>query len=273
MTGVCPEEFVEIANRLADASGAVIRPHFRSGIAVADKPDESPVTIADEVAEREIRRLLEESFPGHGIVGEEFGGDGAAREFVWVIDPIDGTRSFICGVPTFTTLIALLRDGEPILGVIDQPVSGERWVGARGRGTTFNGAPVRTAAPRPLAEAAMFTTAPDMFEGTVFGGAAAADAYGRLQAAARLTRFGLDGYAAGLLASGLIDLHVEGDMKPWDYMALVPVIENAGGVMTGWDGRRLTLEAGAGLTLAASSPALHAAALDILGNGRARPGG
>lgn len=267
MTGVCPEEFVETANRLADASGAVIRPHFRSGIAVADKPDRSPVTVADEAAEREIRRLLEEACPGHGIVGEEFGGDGAAREFVWVIDPIDGTRSFICGVPLFTTLIALLRDGEPILGVIDQPVSGERWVGARGRGTTFNGAPVRTAAPRPLAEATLFTTEPDMFDG------AAAETYGRLRAATRLTRFGLDGYAAGLLASGLIDLHVEGDMKPWDYMALVPVIENAGGVMTDWDGGRLTLEAGAGLTLAASSPALHAAALDILGNGRARPGG
>ena len=267
MTGVCPEEYIEIANRLADVSGAVIRPHFRSGIAVADKPDLSPVTAADEAAEREIRRILETACPGHGIVGEEFGGDGAAREFVWVIDPIDGTRSFICGVPTFTTLIALLRDGEPILGVIDQPVSGERWLGARGRGTTFNGAPVKTAGPRPLGEATMFTTAPDMFDG------AAADDYGRLMAATRLTRFGLDGYAAGLLASGLIDLHVEGDMKPWDYMALIPVIENAGGVMTDWQGRRLTLEAGDGLTLAASSPALHAAALDILGNGRARRGG
>ncbi len=267
MTGVCPEEYIEIANRLADASGAVIRPHFRSGIAVADKPDLSPVTVADEAAEREIRRILETACPGHGIVGEEFGGNGAAREFVWVIDPIDGTRSFICGVPTFTTLIALLRDGEPILGVIDQPVSGERWLGARGHGTTFNGAPVNTAGPRPLGEATMFTTAPDMFDG------AAAEGYGRLLAATRLTRFGLDGYAAGLLASGLIDLHVEGDMKPWDYMALIPVIENAGGVMTDWQGRRLTLEAGDGLTLAASSPALHAAALDILGNGRARRGG
>ncbi|MDE0703745.1 MAG: histidinol phosphate phosphatase [Rhodospirillaceae bacterium] len=273
MTGACPEEFVEIANRLADASGAAIRPHFRRGIAVADKPDLSPVTVADEAAERDIRRILEQMCPGHGIVGEEFGSDGAGRDFVWVIDPIDGTRSFICGVPLFTTLIALLRDGEPILGVVDQPVLGERWVGARGRGTVFNGAPVNTAAPKPLAEAAMFTTAPDMFDGSAFGGAAAAEAYGRLRAAARLTRFGLDGYAAGLLASGLIDLHVEGDMKPWDYLALVPVIENAGGVMTGWDGDRLTLEAGDGLTLAASSPAVHAAALDILGSGRARHGG
>ncbi len=267
MTGVCPEEFVEIANRLADASGAVIRPHFRSGVAVADKPDESPVTIADEAAEREVRRLLETACPGHGIVGEEFGDDGAARDFVWVIDPIDGTRSFICGVPTFTTLIALLQDGEPVLGVIDQPVSGERWVGALGHGTVFNGKPVSTAAPRPLGEAVMFTTAPDMF-----GGAAAGD-YARLMGATRLTRFGLDGYAAGLLANGLIDLHVEGDMKPWDYMALIPVIENAGGRMTDWAGKRLTLEAGAGLTLAASSPALHEAALDVLGNGRARRGG
>ena len=258
MTGVCPENFVEIANRLADASGAAIRPHFRSGLAVADKPDRSPVTIADEAAERDIRRLLDRACPGHGIVGEEFGSDGAGRDFVWVIDPIDGTRSFICGVPVFTTLIALLREGEPILGVIDQPVSGERWVGARGRGTVFNGAPVRTAAPKPLGEAAMFTTAPDMFAG------AAAETYENLRSAVHLTRFGLDGYAAGLLASGLIDLHVEGDMKPWDYLALVPVIENAGGVMTDWGGGPLTLEAGDGLTLAASSPALHAAALEVL---------
>ena len=267
MTGVCPEEYIGIANRLADASGAIIRPHFRSGVAVADKPDKSPVTIADEAAEREIRRILKETCPGHGILGEEFGAEGAARDFVWVIDPIDGTRSFICGVPTFTTLIALLQDGEPILGVIDQPVSGERWVGARGHGTVFNGAPVNTAAPRRLNEAVMFTTSPDMFEG------AAAKDYGRLRAATHLTRFGLDGYAAGLLASGLIDLHVEGDMQPWDYMALIPVIENAGGTMTDWAGKRLTLEAGSGLTLAASSPALHEAGLNILGTaGRSAAG-
>ena len=258
MTGVCPEEFIEIANRLADASGAVIRPYFRSGVAVADKPDSSPVTVADEAAEREIRRILEETCPGHGILGEEFGAEGSAREFVWAIDPIDGTRSFICGVPVFTTLIALLRDGEPVLGAIDQPVSGERWVGARGHGTVFNGKPVRTAAPRPLGEATMFTTAPDMFDG------AAAQTYARLRQATRLTRFGLDGYAAGLLASGLIDLHVEGDMKPWDYMALIPAIENAGGVMTDWAGNRLTLESRSGLTLAASSPALHREALEFL---------
>ena len=103
------EKYIEIANRLADASGAIIRPHFRSGVAVADKPDKSPVTIADEAAEREIRRIQKETCPGHGILGEEFGAEGAARDFVWVIDPIDGTRSFICGVPTFTTLIALLQ--------------------------------------------------------------------------------------------------------------------------------------------------------------------
>ena len=267
MTGVCPEKYIEIANRLADASGAIVRPHFRSGVAVADKPDKSPVTIADEAAEREIRRILEETCPGHGILGEEFGAEGTARDFVWVIDPIDGTRSFICGVPTFTTLIALLQDGEPILGVIDQPVSAERWVGARGHGTVFNGTTVSTSAPKPLSGATMFTTSPDMFEG------AAAEAYARLMAATRLTRFGLDGYAAGLLASGLIDLHVEGDMKPWDYMALIPVIENAGGTMTDWSGKRLTLEAGSGLTLAASSPALHEAALNILGTaGRSAAG-
>ena len=261
MTGACPDEFIEIANRLADASGAVIRPHFRSAVAVTDKPDRSPVTVADRAAEREIRRLLEQACPGHGIVGEELGTEGAGAEFVWVIDPIDGTRSFICGVPTFTTLIALLRDGEPVLGVIDQPVAGERWVGARGHGTIFNGAPVGAAAPWPLGRARLCTTSPGMFAG------AAERAWSRLRAAVGFTRFGLDGYAAGLLASGLIDLHVEGSMQPWDYLALVPVVENAGGTMTDWAGRPLTLEAGPGLTLAAASPALHREARAILRQG------
>jgi len=258
MTKDCPAEFLETANRLADASGAVIRPYFRSGIAIEDKPDESPVTAADKGAEKEIRRLLEQLCPDHGILGEEFGTQGADSDHVWVIDPIDGTRSFICGVPTFTTLIALLRDGDPILGLIDQPVSGERWLGAVGHGTTLNGAPVTTKEPVALDRATMFTTTPDMYEEVD------TPAFNRLWSTVHLTRFGLDGYAGGLLASGLIDLHVEGTMQPWDYMALIPVIENAGGIMTDWQGRRLTLEAGRGLTVGASSPSVHDAALAVL---------
>lgn len=258
MTADCPSEFVRLAHTLADASGAVIRPHFRSGVAIEDKPDESPVTVADKAAEREIRDLLQNHCPDHGILGEEFGTEGVDRKYVWVIDPIDGTRSFISGVPAFTTLIALLRDGQPILGVIDQPVSGERWLGAAGHGTVLNGKTVRTKAPVSLRDSTMFTTTPDMFE------PADGAAYGRLWTATHLTRFGLDGYAGGLLAAGHIDLHVEGTMQPWDYMALIPVIENAGGIMTDWQGNRLTLDAGPGLTIGASCETLHAEALAVL---------
>jgi len=258
MGSPCPGEFVSVAHRLADASGAVIRPHFRSNLAIEDKSDDSPVTIADKAAEREIRTLLERTYPKHGILGEEFGAQDTGNEFLWVLDPIDGTRSFICGVPAFTTLIALLRDGEPILGVIDQPISGERWVGAIGHGTTLNGTAVTVREHRPLSQATMFTTTPEMFE------ARDTPAYNRLWAASHLTRFGLDGYAGGLLAAGQIDLHVEGTMNVWDYMALVPVIENAGGIMTDWQGNRLTLDAGDGLTLAATGTALHQEAMTIL---------
>ncbi len=254
----CPEEFMSIANLLADASGAAIRPYFRSGVTIEDKPDESPVTAADKRAEQEIRRRLQKHCPDHGIVGEEFGAQDAGRSHVWVIDPIDGTRSFIHGVPTFTTLIALLRDGEPILGVVDQPVSGERWLGARGYGTTLNSARVTTRDAVALDRAAMYTTTPDMYEEID------APAYDRLRSVVHATRFGLDGYAGGLLASGLIDLHVEGAMQPWDYMALVPVIENAGGIMTDWQGRGLTLDTGRGLTIGASCLELHEAALSVL---------
>ena len=261
MTAGCPDEFIDFAAALADAAGAVIRPHYRAGVAIDSKSDESPVTIADKAAEQAMRALLESRYPGHGIWGEEFGADGLEREHVWVIDPIDGTRSFICGVPLFGTLIALLRDGEPILGVIDQPISGERWIGAAGRGTVLNGAPVRVRAGRPLAEAIMFTTSPDLFE------AADAPAYNRLWQAAYLTRFGTDSYAAGLLAAGQIDLHVEGTMQPWDYLALVPVIENAGGFMTDWQGGRLGFDAGSGLTIAATTPDLHREALAVLNAG------
>lgn len=258
MGSPCPDEFIRVARQLADASGAVIRPHFRADVAIEDKPDQSPVTVADKAAEQAIRGLLERHYPEHGILGEEFGAQAVDVEHLWVIDPIDGTRSFICGVPAFTTLIALLRDGEPILGVIDQPISGERWIGASGHGTTLNGTAVSVRESRPLAQATMFTTTPEMFE------AADTPAYNRLWAATHLTRFGLDGYAGGLLAAGLIDLHVEGTMSVWDYMALVPVIENAGGRMTDWQGNRLTLEAGRGLTLATTGAALHDEALALL---------
>ena len=137
------DRFLALASELADAAGAEIRPHFRQRLAVEDKPDLTPVTAADRAAELAMRRLIENSFPDHGIVGEEFGRVREDAEFVWVLDPIDGTKSFISGVPLFGTLIALTHGGHPILGVIDQPISRERWIGATGRPTTLNGTAIR----------------------------------------------------------------------------------------------------------------------------------
>ena len=255
MTGpaACPDTFIDLAHRLADAGGEIARRYFRAGVAVDIKDDASPVTVADREIEAAMRRLIEATFPDHGIFGEEQDAVRLDADHIWVLDPIDGTRSFIAGVPLFGILICLLEKGQPILGVVDQPVLRERWVGATGHGTTLNGAPVRVRACPDLGRATMFTTSPDMFEGPT--GAR----YDRLRASVQLVRHGADCYAAGLLASGHADLMVEGSMQPYDYLPLVPVIENAGGVATDWSGALLTLESN-GLMLAAGDPAVHAAA-------------
>ncbi len=223
------------AHRLADAAGAVIRRYFRRKFTVDQKADLSPVTIADRGAERAMRRLIKARFPEHGIFGEEYGRSQADADYVWVLDPIDGTKSFISGVPLFGTLIALVYRGRPILGVIDQPILRERWVGALGQKTIFNGKRVKTRTCASLDRATLFATSPDLF------GAADAPRFERLRQAVRLARFGADCYAYGLLASGFIDLVAEVGLKPYDFCALVPVIEGAGGTMTDWDGKPLHL--------------------------------
>ena len=247
-----------LAERLADAAGAAIRPFFRRPIALKTKADASPVTEADRAAEAAMRALLAEHVPDHGVLGEEFGATGLDREWVWVLDPIDGTKAFLSGLPTFGTLVALLHRGRPVVGVIDQPILRERWVGVAGQPTTFNGAPVRTRACAALAEASLFATSPEMFA------AADAEAFGSLAARVRLTRFGLDCYAYGMLALGFVDLVVEAQLAPYDYLALAPVIEGAGGRITDWGGAPLGLAGSDGRVLAAGDPSLHAAALAAL---------
>src|SRR5712692_4648231 len=159
------DQFLALAVDLADAAGEAIRPYFRQPLAVDDKPDLSPVTVADRAAEMAMRRLIAERCPTHGIIGEEFGPERADAEFVWVLDPIDGTKSFISGVPLFGTLIALAYRGRPILGIIDQPVSRERWIGASGRPTTLNGTSIRCRPCATLAAATVYATSPNMFKG------------------------------------------------------------------------------------------------------------
>ena len=253
------DSLVAAANAAADVAGAVIRPFFRAGIVTDQKADRSPVTIADRTAERAMRAVLSERFPDHGVLGEEFGLDRPEAESRWVLDPIDGTRAFITGRPVFGTLIALLQNGRPILGVIDQPVTGERWIGVTGRPTVFRGPFGGAAGCRPcplLSEAELSCTSPDML-------GADTPRWERLRQGVRRASWGGDCYAYGLLALGHLDIIAESDMKPWDWAALVPVIEGAGGRVTDWNGQTLRAE-GDGRVLAVGDPALLPAVLAAL---------
>jgi len=246
------------AGRLADAAGAVAMRHFRTGLMIDDKADASPVTIADRDAERAMRSLVEAEFPGHGIYGEEHGRERLEAEYVWVLDPIDGTKSFVIGKPLFGNLIALLRRGAPVLGIINCPALGERWLGIAGRPTTLNGRPVRSRPCPDLANAWLATTTPEMFEGRD------ADAFARLRRAVRHAVYGGDCHSYGLVAGGTLDLVAEANTQPYDYMALVPVVAGAGGVATDWEGAPLTLDSD-GRVLVAGDATAHAAALRLLG--------
>ncbi len=256
----CPDEFIALAGRLADASGAIIRRYFRTPIPVDTKADDSPVTIADREAEAALRAMIEDEYPVHGIFGEEHGFVRTEAEYAWVLDPIDGTKAFVSGMPIFGTLIALMRNGKPILGVIDQPVSGERWVGAAGHPSTLNGAQVATRKDSTLATAIHYTTHPDMFKSG--GERSAVDA---MVAQVAVSRYGGDCYAYGLLAAGFVDVVTEASLKIYDFMALVPVIEGAGGIMTDWTGAPLDRHAD-GHVLAAANETCHRAALAYLKN-------
>lgn len=251
-----------LAQRLADAAGAAIRPYFRGGFAHEAKADASPVTEADRAAETAMRRILDAEAPRDGIIGEEYGASrpGATRQ--WVLDPIDGTTSFMAGRATFGTLIALLVDGWPVLGVIDQPIANERWVGALGAaegGAWFNGAPIHTRTCPELVQATLATTGPNYFtpqEGDHFMALAKTTAHKRLI-------FGGDCYNYGLLASGHIDLVCEAGLKLHDFAALVPVVEGAGGMMCDWNGDPLSATS-EGHVLALGDPARLEEVLEAL---------
>lgn len=244
------DDDIALALRLADAAGAAIRPHFRSGISAERKGDATPVTLADRDAEDAMRRILRAEAPDDSIIGEEFAAEAGKSGRSWVLDPIDGTTSFLAGRPIFGTLIALVVEGWPVLGVIDQPILGERWVGVSGRPTLLNGKPVRTRPCRSLAEASLATTGPHYFDdhdGGHFMGLAAKTDHRRMI-------MGGDCYNYALLASGHIDLVCEAGLKLHDWAALVPVVEGAGGTMSDWNGD--PLHAGSsGHVLALGDPA------------------
>jgi inositol-phosphate phosphatase / L-galactose 1-phosphate phosphatase / histidinol-phosphatase len=229
---------ISLAHRLAEAAGAAIRPYFRAEFGLESKGDATPVTLADRAAEAAIRAILESERPSDGIIGEEYGTVRETASRQWVIDPIDGTTSFVAGRPIFGTLIALMEDGWPVLGMIDQPILRERWIGTVGQPTTFNGALVKTRACPDLAQAILSTTSPNCFsahEGEHFMALAAKTAHRRLI-------WGGDCYNYALLASGHIDLVVEAGLKIHDFAALIPVVEGAGGMMCDWAGEPLNVD-------------------------------
>lgn len=249
------------AHRLADASRAQTLGVWANGSLVEDKGGEGafdPVTEGDRAAERAMRAMIERHHPDHGIMGEEYPDRPAQGRYSWSLDPIDGTRSFICGLPTWVTLIALLDEGAPVLGVIDVPRLGERYVG-KGRTARFLSAEgtmsLTVSGCASLAEARLSTTDPYLFEG------AEAEGFERLRTRARTTRYGHDGYAYARLAAGSLDLIVETCLKPHDYNALIPVVRGAGGVIGDWSGGSDFSE---GKVVAAASEALFEEAVRLL---------
>ena len=241
---------IALALRLADAAGAAIRPYYRTDSGVERKGDATPVTLADRAGEEAMRRILKAEVPRDTVIGEEFGAESGSSGRSWVLDPIDGTAGFLAGRPIFGTLIALVVEGWPVLGVIDQPILHERWVGASGYQTRFNGQPARTRACRALADATIATTGPHYFddhEGGHFMALAAKTDHRRMV-------MGGDCYNYAMLASGHLDLVCEANLKLHDWAALVPVVEGAGGTMCDWNGD--PLHAGStGHVLALGDPA------------------
>lgn len=245
---------------VAEAAAAETLPRFRMPVTIDNKEAAGfdPVTEADRAAELAIRALISERFPEHGILGEEHGDVGLDREFVWVIDPIDGTRAFISGLPVWGTLVGLYHDGKAVMGMMDQPFTGERFVAEPGNAMVRRNGQLslmRTRTGVALDQAILMTTSPFIFSDDL------ASSYRRVEQSVRLARYGCDCYAYAMLASGHVDLVVESDLKPYDVGGLIPLVEQAGGKMTTWSGG--SPESG-GNIIAAGSAELHAEAMELL---------
>ncbi|WP_315795959.1 MULTISPECIES: histidinol-phosphatase [unclassified Bradyrhizobium] len=257
-------DFSAFIGRLATASGETILPFFRTSLLVDNKSsrhDFDPVTEADRAAEAVMRRLIKANFPQHGIVGEEFGNEREDADYVWVLDPIDGTKSFIAGFPTWGTLIALLHKGTPVFGMMHQPFIGERFAGDNGSANYKNGGGERRLSVRRcerLADAVCYTTSPLLMN------EADRATFGRVEAETRLSRYGGDCYSYCMLAAGHLDLVIETELKPYDIAALIPIINGAGGIVTDWEGGPAQ---NGGRIVAAGDKRVHEAALKRLAAG------
>ena len=254
-------DFSAFIGRLATSSGETILPFFRTSLSIDNKSathDFDPVTEADRAAEAVMRRLIKANFPQHGIVGEEFGNEREDADYVWVLDPIDGTKSFIAGFPIWGTLIALLHQGMPVFGMMHQPFIGERFYGDNGSAGYKGPSGERRLAARrcaSLKEAVSYTTSPLLMN------EADRATFGRIEKAVRLSRYGGDCYSYCMLAAGHLDLVVETELKPYDIAALIPIINGAGGVVTNWEGQPAQ---NGGRIIAAGDPRVHEAALKLL---------
>lgn len=254
-------EYLEFANTMADNAREIALQYYRKSKQQWMKPDDTWVTEADCKIEEMARLMVSERYPNHDFFGEEYGDSDSVNSLKWCLDPIDGTMPFVYGLPTFGVLISLTQDANPIVGIIESPAVKERWCGAKGEDSTWQGQPCKTNSKQSLTTAVVLATSPDMFTEAERG------IFDRVSLNAKERRFGADCYAYGLLASGWVDVVMEADMKPYDMMALVPVIEGAGGVVTDWDGNQLTLNSGHWV-LATSNRTLHEECLELIRSGR-----
>lgn len=258
MPSVDLRPLLTFAESLADVARPIAVRHFRSLGGVDQKQDRTPVTQADRAIERALRERIAAAFPAHGVFGEEEGEDRIDAEFLWVIDPIDGTKAFASGNPLFGTLVGLMHRGVPVLGVLDAPALGERWTAAAGLGARHQGRPIRVRAARPLADAVLYCTTPDALLDDV--------GFRSVRQQVQWTSYGADCIAYGLVAMGGADLVVDRGLKPYDWCALAPILGEAGGALVDWRGRPLGLHSD-GAVVAASCPGLWQATLRLLAEG------
>lgn len=250
-------ELIDLAKFMADEAGKIALSYYRQDFEIISKEDETPVTLADRGIETRLREILADKRPDDGIHGEEFGVTESKSGFTWVIDPIDGTKSFTIGRPTFGTLIGLCENEKPALGIIDQAVSKERWLGIEGQPTTFNDKIIKARKCPDLKNAIFGTGSPSQINRDD------AERFARLNKACRYTVYQGDCYFYGLMANGAVDVLVEDQLGVYDYIALAPIIEGAGGRITDWFGAKLTLSSGSNL-LAVGDPELHSKALALI---------
>ncbi len=256
------KEIIDFANYLADISEAIAQKYFRVNNGEVAKEDDSPVTKADREIEKVIREAIEKKFPYHGIIGEEFGDKNVNADYVWVLDPIDGTSSFIIGRAIFGTLIALIHKGKPILGIMNQPIAKERWIGLEGQGSFFGGKKIATRNCKEISDAVMCSASSFYFqngEEKVLKQLSGLTKYQKIGGVI----YGGDCYSYASLAAGFVDIVIDTGLKIYDYAALIPIIENAGGVVTDWQGNDLNLQSNVQL-IASANKELHEKILRII---------